>query len=165
MPKNTDNPLKSEKQSKTTTRALADNAPNPGHHTSDVNHPSQQGGTTANDAGTGERESNSIANRSAGSAASSDAASSQQGARSQQAPSGTTTRSGAGFGTSTGGGGGGDRWTASPQSAPASGVKRNGPSPADEKSSNRTGTAPDRSGGPSRSGRSKGERRKEGRDV
>jgi len=45
-----------------------------------------------------------------------------------------------------------------------SGVKRSGPSPADEPSSDRTGTAPDRSGGPTRSGKTDGVRRDKGRD-
>lgn len=38
------------------------------------------------------------------------------------------------------------------------GVKTEGPSPADEPSSERTGTAPDRSGGSRRTGKTKGDR-------
>lgn len=43
------------------------------------------------------------------------------------------------------------------------GTKRRGPSPADAPSSARTGTAPDRSGGPSRSGSTGSGRRRKGR--
>lgn len=115
MNNNPDNPLKSQGQTKATTRAASDQAQptgirpktietatgaggsravEPGRH-ADTAHPSQHGGVKADD------------------------------------PTASADRPG---------------------------VKRAGPSPADEPSSPRTGTAPDRSGGPTRSGKTDGRR-------